>query len=136
MTAEKYSRLLRRTKRYYEEEARFGNVTYVSHPAEACGFRRDLVESIGLDFLPHDGPVELRLAMMNRIPKRLASFFSAAITSCWRIFGDDVPIDIIEPSVTIWEKNRDRIASAYEHLRQRVIEPHRLINFCDIDAGH
>jgi hypothetical protein len=126
-TPESFARILCQTRKFYEGADSVDDVIYIAHPAESSQSRRELLEGMGFGFLPHDGPVELRLAMSNRLPKRLASFFSSAITSSWRIFGDDVPVDILEPSVEVWERTRARIMSTYDHLRDQAVEPHRLI---------
>ncbi len=112
LSQEKYIEYLKRIKIYYKSKKIF----YISHRRESPENLAAISESIGIEVIGFEYPLEYQLAVIGPRPKVLASFISSALDSCSLIFGNKIQIVAFE--VVLSEGPfQEEIKSIYENYR-------------------
>lgn len=104
-----------------------GAVRYIPHPREHPDTITTVVENTPVQLKQTAGPIEWELATAGRWPRRLAGFFSSAIQTCRKIFGDQLPTDVLMPDPAVWTSCSDDVDSIYSMYRKTTLPPHRFV---------
>lgn len=102
---------------------------YWPHPRESQENLAELDRIPDVEVMHRSQPIELELMKAKVMPERVATFYSSAYQTCQAIFGDTVPLDILEPCYSHWPSSGNEVSilkEFYVLCRQNLRQPNRL----------
>ncbi|WP_376691966.1 polysialyltransferase family glycosyltransferase [Wenzhouxiangella sp. EGI_FJ10409] len=113
-------------------------VRYIMHPRESYCDSLSILSRAGVEPIRLKSAVELEIIARRTRPQRIVTFYSSVFQTCMKIFGDQIPFDIIDPASESWNDpdTRALVEPAYRYLKSRAVDPHRLLHPRLVDGGY
>ena len=114
VTPEVFSRALGFVTRYFDGLP----LVYYRHPRESDAQLR-LVRDQGIEIRSNAAPFEFEVSYRGDAPRHVATFFSSAVDSCSRIFGDTMAITAFRLGRRNLLKQHEEVEVVYQQYRSR-----------------